>query len=707
MSAFERLTDPLQYQIAHTLGFSALRPVQELAIEAILDGHNAVVLAPTAGGKTEAAFFPLISRMDADDWRPTSVIYLSPIRALLNNQEGRVKELADLVGRRAFKWHGDTTQSERRKFVREPTDILLITPESLEAMMMSRRIPARELLAYVRAVIIDEVHAFADDDRGAHLCALLERLTRFSGHDVQRIGLSATVGNPEEILRWVQGSSTRAGTLVSPPRPPQEPVIALDYVGSLENAAVVIKALHPGKKRLVFVDSRRAAEELGKLLLRQEVDAFVIHGSLSVTQRREAERAFEHGENCVIVATSALELGIDVGDLHHVLQIDSPPGVASFLQRMGRTGRRPNSVSNCTFLVTKEDAVLRAAAILQLQREGYVEPVSPSRRASHIFAHQVMALTIQTGGLVRADVDVWLRGATSFADLTADDREEILDHMLQRGILAEDQGRLWLGPEGEKRYGRANFKDLYAVFDVPRLVSVRHHLEELGSVDAKFLMSLHSEEQGFGSFVLGGRPWQITFIDWSRGRCVVVPAPEGRAARWNGSARFLSYELCQTMKRLLLSDAVDPAWSTRATKVMQGLRAEHSFLEPRTTTFLEGTEETTWHTYAGGAANLLLAKLIEQQLGPRCVARNTSITLKDAAAKSLVAIRDHLASLRREARPTQGDANRFVDTSANARVSKFEQCLPERHLQELVASALYDLAGARAALCAVDAAVEG
>ena len=172
--------------------------MQEKAIDAVLDGKNCVVLAPTAGGKTEAAFFPVLSAMDAGDWRPVSVIYLSPIRALINNQEDRVGRYAGVIGRRVFKWHGDVSQSARKHFLGSPTDILLTTPESLEAMLISPRVPARALFSGLSVVIIDEIHAFAGDDRGSHLSALLERLTRFCGKDVQRIGLSATVGNPED-----------------------------------------------------------------------------------------------------------------------------------------------------------------------------------------------------------------------------------------------------------------------------------------------------------------------------------------------------------------------------------------------------------------------------------------------------------------------------------------------------------------------------
>ncbi|MCP4564535.1 MAG: DEAD/DEAH box helicase [Bosea sp.] len=389
MSAFDRLSPALAYQIVNTLGFRELYPVQLAAIDAVLDGKNAVILAPTAGGKTEAAFFPLLSAMDTAAWPPVSVLYLSPLRALINDQEGRIRRYASTLGRRVFTWHGDVGPTARKRFLEDPADILLTTPESLEAMLMSPRQPARRLFSRLRAVIVDEVHAFAGDDRGAHLAALLERVSRYGGRDLQRLGLSATVGNPEEILRWLAGSSQRPGAVVDPPRGTREAQLAVDYVGSLENAARVIAQLHPGCKRLVFVDSRRRVETLTELLREQGVGTFLTHGSLAAGERRAAERAFQEGPSCVIVATSALELGIDVGDLDHVVQIDAPGSVASFLQRLGRTGRRRGATANCTFLATGERALLEAAAIIALFRSGYVEPLRPSRRAAHILAHQL------------------------------------------------------------------------------------------------------------------------------------------------------------------------------------------------------------------------------------------------------------------------------------------------------------------------------
>lgn len=697
MTAFDRLSPALQYQIVNSLGYRGLRPVQEASIGPLLDGQNAVVLAPTAGGKTESAFFPLLSLMDAEDWRAVSVIYLSPIRALLNNQEERVKKLASLVGRRAFKWHGDTGPGERKRFASDPTDILLTTPESLEAMLMSPKVPTRELFGGLRSVVIDEVHAFAADDRGAHLSGLMERLTRFCGRDVQRVGLSATVGNPEEILRWIQGSSKRDRSIVDPKGTKKQPKLSLDFVQSLENAGLVIEALHPGKKRLVFVDSRRVAEGLGHILKQRDVQTFVSHGSLSVQERKDAERAFEEGSDCVIVATSALELGIDVGDLDHVLQIDSPPSVASFLQRMGRTGRREGSVPNCTFLTLKDKMVLQAAAILRLRDEGFVEDVRPSRRASHILAHQWMALSVQSGGVGRGDMWSWIEGATAFEDLRREERQSIVEHMIREGILSEDQGKVWLGPAGEKKYGRANFRELYAVFDVPRLITVKHHTEEVGTVDAAFLSTIDSAAEP-GTFTLAGRPWEIITVEWSRGICVVRPAPAGRPPRWSGGPRHLGYALCQAMRRILVEDSVDPAWSPRARTVLETMRAEHAFLRDEPTGLVQQGNEITWWTFAGGAANVLLARVLEAELGGKCVTRNTSITLKEEAAQSVVRVRDVLRAMAAEGRPTRDDARRHAQGAVRSRVSKFQDCLPEPLLQDLLVESALDLEGARAAV---------
>ena len=381
MTGFDRLGGAVQHHIVNSLGWRSLRPLQEQAIDPLLDGHSALLLAPTAGGKTEAAVFPLLTRMADEDWRPVSVLYVCPIKALLNNLEHRLRAYTGWIGRSVGLWHGDVSSSARTRLLQEPPDVLLITPESLEVMLTSSRIDAGVLFGHVSAVVVDEIHAFAGDERGWHLLAVVDRIARLSGRPIQRIGLSATVGNPDGLLGWLTGEDARDSVVVSPPAETGTvPDVRIDRVGTLENAALVISQLHRGEKRLVFCDSRARSEELASELRARDVQTFVSHSSLSADERRRAEAAFAEARDCVIVATSTLELGIDVGDLDRVIQIDAPATVASFLQRLGRTGRRPGSVRNCLFLATTEDAFVQAVGLARLWRDGFVEPVRPPQK---------------------------------------------------------------------------------------------------------------------------------------------------------------------------------------------------------------------------------------------------------------------------------------------------------------------------------------
>jgi ATP-dependent Lhr-like helicase len=347
VGGFDRLHPHLRHAIVHDLGWRVLRPVQEYTIDAVLDGDNAVVLAPTAGGKTEAALFPILSQILTEERTPVAALYVCPIRALLNNLEDRLQGYARMVGLDVFKWHGDVGESRKQAFRQAPGHILMTTPESLEVMLISARTDARHLFRGLSTVVIDEVHAFAGDDRGAHLAALMERLVVLCGRDVQRLGLSATVGNPEVIGQWLQGSSQRPFRLVDPPKLPVTRVLELDACDDLDQAALGIARKVRGKKTLVFVESRSKAERVAQSISGSGVEVFIHHSSVSRADRTLAEEQFAHGRNTAIVCTSTMELGIDVGDLDQVLQVDAPATVASFLQRLGRTGRRPDTTATC------------------------------------------------------------------------------------------------------------------------------------------------------------------------------------------------------------------------------------------------------------------------------------------------------------------------------------------------------------------------
>jgi ATP-dependent helicase Lhr and Lhr-like helicase len=247
VNEFEQLHPALRYHIVNTLGWGDLRPSQRDAIAPIHAGEDVLLLAPTAGGKTEAAMFPLLSRAAREGWTGLSVLYICPLKALLNNLEPRVARYTSFVGQRAALWHGDIGEAARRRIRKDLPDVLLTTPESIEAILISARLDHRSVLSGVRAVVVDEMHAFAGDDRGWHLLAILARIEHLAGRRLQRIGLSATVGNPEDLLQWL--TQTRGGRVVGAGGGPPDGDVTADYVGSVANAIILLSRLHRGERR--------------------------------------------------------------------------------------------------------------------------------------------------------------------------------------------------------------------------------------------------------------------------------------------------------------------------------------------------------------------------------------------------------------------------------------------------------------------------
>jgi ATP-dependent Lhr-like helicase len=696
-SSFFRIHPNLRHAIVHDLGWRELRPVQNLATAAILDGCNTVVLAPTAGGKTEAALFPVLSRILSEELRPVCALYVCPIRALLNNQEDRVQRYARMVGLDSFKWHGDVSASVKSRFLREPKHILLITPESLEVMLISQRTDARALFAGLSAVIIDEVHAFAGDDRGAHLMSVLERLVQLCGRDLQRIGLSATVGNPDEIGGWLSGSSARPYRRVDPPRGDAQRDFRVDRVTDVDAAAAAAAKIALGKKSLVFVESRSQAERVAAGMSGRGVEVFVHHSALSRADRTLAEERFTTGSNTAIVCTSTMELGIDVGDLDHVLQIDAPSSVASLLQRMGRTGRREGTRANCSFFCQSVESLVQATALVRLAERGWVEDMRPDFAAAHILAHQVLALCLQEQGISRHQLRTWLATAAPFRDLSSSDVQSVVDTMLARDILHEADGRLVLGAEGEKHYGRRNFFELYAVFDAPDVLRVVHGGQEVGAVQGRFINAMFSREGGGGCFRLGGRSWQVVEVQWSRGVCRVVPAESGRVPNWLGTPTMLSHAVCTEIRRVLADDDTPP-WLTPAAAAELGqLRDAYDGLVGESDAPLESDGETIrWHTFAGGAINRLLALGLEQAGAGEWVAGNWS--LKPKRRQSLAEASSAVAQL--PAVDWTSLAAAQADDEQYAAISKFQRCLPPELAARLVATRVFDGPGTLAFLAA-------
>jgi ATP-dependent Lhr-like helicase len=607
VSPFDELHPALRYHLVNTLGWTELRPTQLAAIKPVQRGDNVLLLAPTAGGKTEAAVFPLLSKMASEGWRGLSALYVCPLRALLNNIEPRLQRYASFVGRRAALWHGDVGDAARRHILHDPPDLLLTTPESLEAMMISPRVNVTPLLGDLRAVVVDELHAFAGDDRGWHLLFLLARIEHLNGRQLQRIGLTATVGNPEEILMWL--ARGRAGQVIGTYQPTTDGDVTADYVGSLGNAITVLARVFRGERRLVFAESRSRVEQITEGLRTAGIRTFASHASLSADERRAAEAAFAAEPDCAIVATSTLELGIDVGDLDRVVQIGAPASVTSFLQRMGRTGRRAGAQRNCLFLATDDEELLTALAVATLWSDGVVDPVTPPARPAHIYAQQVMALALQLGGVARPDIDTWLGPVSS--EVPEDDRIAVVRHMLQAGVLAEDGGVLGLGERGEREFGRRHFGDLVVAFSSPLMLTVHHGAEELGTVHPVSLA--RDRRTAAPVLLLGGRSWQVVEVNWPHRRVSVVPAKGGGRSRWLGGGRTLSARVCRAAERIVAGAAPGCALSRRAAARLAEVRERLAFVDGCSLPIVvEGDNQVRVWPFAGGLASASLERALAQ-----------------------------------------------------------------------------------------------
>lgn len=673
---FDRLHPVIQHHVVNTLGWPALRRLQESAIEPVLRGDDCLLIAPTAGGKTEAAMLPLLTRMENEQWPGLSVVYVCPLKALLNNLEPRLASYAGWLGRDAVVRHGDTTAGARKRQTVNRPSVLLTTPESLEAMLVSTLLDASHMFGDVQAVVVDEVHAFAGDDRGWHLLSVLERLSAIAGRPVQRIGLSATVGNADAMLAWLQGRTGGQGrrrTVVQPEISGAiVPELTLDYVGTVGNAAKVVSGIHLGEKRLVFADSRRTVEALAGRLRERDVDTYVSHSSLSLDERRRAEAAFAEARDCVIVSTSTLELGIDVGDLDRVIQLGAPNTVASVLQRLGRSGRRTGTSRSMMFLAADDEEFLRAAGLLLLLGEGFVEPVLAPPEPRHVAAQQFLGSALQKGRISLAEEAAWMAelGLASEAELDAIGR-----WLVATGHLDMDEGLAFVGPTAEMHYGRRNFMELLAVFTAAPEVTVLHGRREIGSVEPMLLVS---KVHGPRIIALSGRPWEVTHIDWRRRRAYVEPSDRVGKSTWMGEPRAYSFELADAVRRVLLG--ATPARvgvTSRSVARLDALRGQYAHrVGHGVTVACDDGGGVRWWTFAGARANAVLTAALGEvapELLDQWTYGNMHISLRSAASAAA------LASALHEARGTFGDdlaAVRPPVTEQALKKLKFAELLP-------------------------------
>lgn len=572
--------------------------------------------------------FALLSRVLSQG--PTlgpHIVYLCPLKALINNLLTRLQTLSSLVDREAFSWHGEVSQNQRQQFLLEPKSVLLTTPESLQVILSRSTIQPDSLFANLQSVVIDEIHAFCGEERGDQLVALLSLLDRWVGRPVQRVGLSATVGNPEELLTWLSGERGTQRALVDPSASgstKQPKLLEVHPVGKeVEKVARLGAALmRQTPKSLFFVDSRRQAESVQAALSSLGIDALAHHSSLSQELREKTEEAFRGSQKGArkprtIVCTSTLELGLDVGDIDKVFQLGAPGTVSGFLQRLGRAGRREDSMAHMVFLTDQEDSFLQALALIQLALAKRVEPVIPTRRSFTVLVQQLL-LTVLRNGSVRSS-KIWeLIGESSpFQDISHSERETVLSHLVKQDWLGYQDGRLVLGQRTEKEHGSSNYMELLSVFSGGSSVKVQNESGRLiGTIDYSAGLSLHRTGQ---SFLLGGGSWKPKRWDPYSKTLLVTASVGGEALRWTGGKSELSTVVARERRHILTGDKNFSFLGKSAQARLSELRQEFSYLDPiapllRASLAADGPRSTV-EQWAGAAVHRTIATALSGWLG--------------------------------------------------------------------------------------------
>ncbi|MCL4514031.1 MAG: DEAD/DEAH box helicase [Firmicutes bacterium] len=528
----------------HEKKFEPLTPIQEAAIPPILAKNNVLLIAGTSGGKTEAALLPVLTMLAEEEGTSVKVIYVAPLIALLNNLEARIKDYADCVYKNVFKWHGDVPRSQKMAALANPPDILVITPESIEVMFISPYVNM-SIFQDLRFVIVDEVHNFAESHRGVHLLALIEKLQSCSIHPIQRIGMSATVDNPQDVLNWLAGSSTLSSKVIQPSLRAKSREWYVAYREDLEEAIPVIEKTVYGKKSIMFVKSRGLAEKASRKF--KYMAPFVHHASIDKDLREDIEQQIVTTKSCVI-STSTLELGIDIGDLDLIIQYGPPPSVSSLLQRIGRAGRRLGQIPRGYCFCEKPTDLLLTLAMINCAEKGVLSPVSLRSNNYHILFHQILCRILQNSGLTREGIFKIRDRNGSFAGITDSDVEELLTYWLEHDYLRYD-GRVFLiGAAADERLCHRNYAELYAVFSSKDEYAVYHNRARIGSLDPGFVLG---KAVPF-NFTLAGRNWTALDIDHDYKTVLVESTSLSKEPYWGSQVEFdVTYEVAQECRYIL------------------------------------------------------------------------------------------------------------------------------------------------------------
>lgn len=551
--SLDLLSEPIR-KFIRDKGWEQLRPIQTAAITKILASDDNFILASrTASGKTEAAFLPILSKVNFNV-SGVQVLYISPLIALINDQFYRIEELCKNLDVTVTKWHGEANKTLKEKLIKQPNGIVLITPESLEAMFVNKPYNVKQLFSNLKYVVIDEIHSFIGTDRGIQLKSILSRLQKVNSKSFSIVGLSATIGDYDEAKRFT-GDELKTKVLLD--RTAKE-INALFRYFKNKNEELPLELLKDlyietkDNKVLIFPNSRGRAEEVAVKLrkisdrVKGHPNYFSHHSSVDREVREYVEYFAKNNnrQNFCISCTSTLELGIDIGTVDEVVQIDATHSIASLIQRVGRSGRKEGESSNMYLYATNEWSLLQSIACWLLYKEGFIEPPQKNEKPYDILVHQALSITKGHSGIRLTELISQLKENTAFEQIELTEIEEIIKHLIEIDFIEKLQHEVIIGVEGEKV---VNSRDFYSVFKTEENFKVVNAGNTIGEIP--FSPQIIEDE----NILLSAKIWKIKFVDHKAKKIEVIPTKDGKKPMFFGGGATIHQRIREKMFEVLYS----------------------------------------------------------------------------------------------------------------------------------------------------------
>ncbi|MBK5006922.1 DEAD/DEAH box helicase [Pseudomonas sp. S32] len=727
-SSFERLHPEVQQWI-WSQGWTSLRDAQEWAVPALIGADQDVIIAAsTAAGKTEAAFLPVLSNLLNDTSTAGAVLYISPLKALINDQWDRLSRLCERLEIPVVAWHGDVSASKKQRFLKSPEGILLITPESLEALFVNRGSSLPGVFQNLRYIVVDELHAFIGSERGKQLQSLMQRVETVVGRQLPRVGLSATLGemslaqvflrpnNPEQIT-VINSTSTGQELQVQVrgyiERPMQQVVADHGKRQSSEEDATDEETEESGSKVAIAGHLYKVLRGHNNLIFpnrRQEVEWFADrlrslcendgvlnefwphHGSLSKELREDAERALKAGDPpASAICTTTLELGIDIGNIRTVAQVGCPPSVASLRQRLGRSGRRAGEPAilrgYCRERVLTDqsdlsdqlrEGLVQTVAMIRLLVAGWFEPPRSQGMHASTLVQQCLSTIAQMGGASAAQLWNDLIASGSFASVTKGDLMLLLKGMGEKELIVQDSSGLLLpGELGERLI---NHYEFYTAFTSDEEFRLLRDGKPLGSLPVSRPLSKGQR------IIFGGRRWQVQDVDLEAKVIVVTPTRGGEPPQFDGLGAQIHDRVRMEMRSVLSETAPCPFLDKQAQSLLQEARQTFHALGLGEKSIVGSASASHLVTWQGDYTNDALALLL-RHVGIQC--ENSGLFLDIAFGAE-----DSLKALRTVAQLDVSNLEPILENVENMIREKWDWALPRPLLMRSFASSHLDLQGA-------------